>query len=64
MQEHEEVLKTNIRRWVRGWWVRWFPCLRMGKEQGKSIGVLDAMRGGVRKTEVKKKCGKVTGRLW
>jgi hypothetical protein len=55
MQEHEEVLKTNIRRWVRGWRVRWFPCLRVGKEQGNSIGMLDAMRGGVRKKEGKTK---------
>jgi hypothetical protein len=62
MQEHEEVLKTNIRQWVRGWWVRWFPCLRMGKEQGNSIGVLDAMRaGGVRKKEGKKNAVKLWG---
>ena len=27
-----------------GWRVRWFPCLKMGKEQGQDIGVLDVMR--------------------
>ena len=31
MQEHEKVSKTNIRRWVRGWQVRWVPCEKCGK---------------------------------
>jgi hypothetical protein len=31
----------------------------MGEEEGNSIGVLDAMRGGIRKREGKNKCGEV-----
>jgi hypothetical protein len=40
------------------------PCIRMGEEQGNSIGVLDAMREDIRDNEGKTKCGKVKGRLW
>ncbi len=43
--------------------MRWFPCLRVEKDQGQSIGVLDAMRKDMEYSEDKKKCGEVKGRL-
>ncbi len=39
------------------------PCLRVGKEQGHSKGVLDAMRKDVGESESNTKCGEVKGRL-
>jgi hypothetical protein len=53
MQEHEKVSKTNIRRWVRGWQVRWVSYLRWGEITGVSEGVVDARIDGV-KSGVKK----------
>ncbi len=48
-----------------GWKVRLFPCLslRVGKEQGQGIGVLDAMHADTRDKGGKNKCGWVKGRL-
>jgi hypothetical protein len=36
----------------------------MGKEQGNSIDVLDAMLEDIRDNEGKNKCGEVKWRLW
>jgi hypothetical protein len=54
-------LKTNVQRWVRGWRVRWFPCLRVGKGQGQGIGVLDAMRADMRYERGKKTAVRLRG---
>ncbi len=44
--------------------MRWFPCLRIGKEQGNSIGVLDAMREDIRENEGKTNAVKLRGDDW
>ncbi len=41
--------------------MRWFPCLRWGKEQGNSIGVLDAIREDIGDSEGKKNAVKLRG---
>ncbi len=43
--------------------MRWFSSLRVGEEQGHSIGVLAAMRKDMGYSEGKNKCGDVKERL-
>ena len=66
MQEHEEVLKTNIRRWAVGPGLvgALVPLLKDGERTREEHRRVRRDAGGVRKTEGEKKCGEVRGRLW
>ncbi len=63
MQRHEKVSKTNIQRWVRGWQVRWVPCLRWGgnnrgqRRRGRRGARIDGVKSGVKENAVELRLG-------